>query len=231
MTGQSSPLPSAERYVPAAGRRWLTGLYDPIMAVTMRERAFRPAVIAAVLADPRPRLVLDLGCGTGTLASQLAAADSSVQVLGIDGDEEVLALARQKAARFGGRVSFRKSLAANLPVEDAAVDVVVASLLIHHLPTAAKLDALRAARRALGPTGRLVIADWGQPQDPQTRAGFLALRLLDGFQNTADHAAGRLPSLIAQAGFASVTVRQWWRTAWGRLELITAEPVRETVMR
>ena len=215
--------------MPAAGRRWLTGLYDPIMTVTMRERAFRPAVIAAVLADPRPRLVLDLGCGTGTLASQLAAADSSVQVLGIDGDEEVLALARQKAARFGDRVSFRKSLAANLPVADAAVDVVVASLVIHHLPTAAKLDALRAARRALGSTGRLVIADWGQPHDPLTRAGFFALRLIDGFQSTRDHAAGRLPSLVSHAGFTDVRIKQSWRTTWGSLDLITATPTSETV--
>jgi SAM-dependent methyltransferase len=55
-------------------------VYDPL---TMRERAFRPALIAEVLADPRPGVVLDLGCGTGTLAGQLAQADPSVQVIGI----------------------------------------------------------------------------------------------------------------------------------------------------
>jgi SAM-dependent methyltransferase len=232
MTRRTSPVPTptTERYVPAAGRGWLTGVYDPIMAVTMRERAFRPALIAAVLADPRPGVVLDVGCGTGTLARQLATADPSVRVLGIDGDEGVLALAREKVKRFGERVRFIKRSASSLPVEDATVDVVVASLLLHHLSRVAKLQALSEARRVLIPAGRLVIADWGQPHDPLTRAGFLALRLLDGFENTADHAAGRLPSLVAQAGFSSVTVRQRWRTAWGRLELITAEPVREAAM-
>jgi hypothetical protein len=81
----------------------------------------------------------------------------------------------------------------------------------------------------LTPAGRLVIADWGQPQDPLTRAGFFMLRLLDGFANTADHAAGRLSSLVAQAGFANVRVGQHWRTMWGSLEIITAEtsPTRE----
>jgi ubiquinone/menaquinone biosynthesis C-methylase UbiE len=193
------------------------------MALTMRERTFRPALIAAVLAEPRPGVVLDVGCGTGTFASQLAEADPSVHVLGVDGDEDVLARAREKVTRFGERVQFSKSMANALPIEDASVNVVMASLLLHHLSPAAKLDALREARRVLSPAGRLVIADWGQPQDPLTRTGFFMLRLLDGFENTADHAAGRLPSLVAQAGFANVRVAQQWRTVWGSLQLITAE--------
>jgi hypothetical protein len=31
-------MPTEQRYVPAAGRAWLTTLYDPLMALTMRER-------------------------------------------------------------------------------------------------------------------------------------------------------------------------------------------------
>jgi SAM-dependent methyltransferase len=212
----------AERYVPAAGRAWLTGIYDPAMALTMRERSFRPALITAVLADPPPRVVLDVGCGTGTLTAQLAEADPIVQVRGIDGDQAVLALAAQKTSRFGERVRYSNGLARSLPVEDASVDVVIASLLLHHLSPPAKLEALSEARRVLIPTGRVVIADWGQPQDHLTRTGFIVLRLLDGFQNTADHAAGRLPSLLAQTGFSDIRVAQRWRTIWGSLELITA---------
>lgn len=51
----------------------------------------------------------------------------------------------------------------------------------------------------------------------------LARQLLDGFTNTRDHAAGRMPSLIAQAGFDMVRVTQRWRTLWGSLEILTAE--------
>lgn len=45
------------------------------MALTMRERAFRPALIAAVLAEPRPSVLLDVGCGTGTFAAQLVETE------------------------------------------------------------------------------------------------------------------------------------------------------------
>ena len=219
-------MPVDEHYVPAAGRTWLTNLYDPAMALTMRERSFRPALIAAVLAEPRPRVVLDVGCGTGTLCRGLADADSAVQILGVDGDEKVLALARAKASPFGERVRFSKALAGSLPVENASVDVAVMSLLLHHLASSAKLQALRELRRVLAPAGRLVVADWGQPHDPLMRAAFLPLRVLDGFQNTRDHARGRLPSLVAQAGFRDVRVRQRWRTVWGTLEAITADTER-----
>lgn len=208
------------RYVPAAGRAWLTALYDPAMALTMRERAFRQALVAAVLED-RPRVMIDVGCGTGTIAAMLAEADPKVEVHGFDGDEAILEQARVKAAAYAERVIFERAFASELPVEDSSADVVTASLLLHHLAPVAKLAALVEARRVLRPNGRLVIADWGRPHDPLTRLGFLALQLLDGFENTRDHAAGRLPSMIEQAGFSSVTVRQRWRTVWGSLDLIS----------
>ena len=77
-----------------------------------------------------------------------------------------------------------------------------------------------------GLAGSLPI-DWGPPHHLSTRAGFFMVRLLDGFENTAEHAAGRLPALVTQAGFSDVTVRQQWRTMWGSVELLTAERQRE----
>lgn len=104
-------MTDATRYVPAAGRARLTSLYDPAMALTMRESAFRPALVAAALAGG-PQVVLDVGCGTGTLAAMLAAADPAVEVRGIDGDEAVLEQARAKTARYAERVHLARRCAA-----------------------------------------------------------------------------------------------------------------------
>lgn len=87
-------------------------------------------------------------------------------------------------------------------------------------------DGLDDARARVSPgrgRGRLVIADWGRPDGLLTGAGVLLLRGLDGFENTAHHAAGRLPALIEEAGFIGVRTRQRWSTVWGSLELTTAE--------
>jgi 2-polyprenyl-3-methyl-5-hydroxy-6-metoxy-1,4-benzoquinol methylase len=85
----------AERYVPAAGRPAFTRLYDPAVALTMREATFRGRLGAQVLDELAPgAAVVDVGCGTGTLAIALAAGGA--EVIGVDGDPEVLALAHAK---------------------------------------------------------------------------------------------------------------------------------------
>lgn len=76
--------------------------------------------------------------------------------------------------------------------------------------------------RVLAPSGRLIVADWGRRHDPMMRSAFALLQLLDGFENTRDHAAGRLPSLIENAGFADIITRARWRTAFGSLEVLVA---------
>lgn len=210
----------ADRYVPAAGRGALTGLYDPVLRLTMRESAWRPALVERVLAGGA-RDVIDVGCGTGTLSVALARAGA--RVVGIDGDEAILDRARAKAAEAGVELELRTGLADALPAADASADAVVCSLLLHHLVPPVKVAALAECRRALRPHGRLYVADWGAPADPLQRIAFLGLQLLDGFANTRDHAAGRVVDLIAAAGFRSVATRRRVRTAWGTLEVLEAQ--------
>ena len=66
------------------------------------------------------------------------------------------------------------------------------------------------------------MADFGRSQDPLMRLLFAGLQVLDGFSNTADHPAGRLPGMIADAGFADVASGGSLRTTWGTFELLTA---------
>lgn len=209
------------RYVPAAGRRALTRLYDPVLALTTRERRFRALLRDRLLRDLLPgATVIDVGCGTGTFAIAIAAERPDVQVIGVDGDSEVLAFAQRKPA--AAAVTWRRGLAGELPAGDGSADGLVMSLLLHHLDPAGKRRALAEAVRVLRPGGRLHIADWGRPHDPLMRGAFLLLQALDGFENTRDHAAGRLPEFLRDAGLQEIASHARLRTAWGSLELLSA---------
>jgi len=213
---------SGARYVPAAGRRAFTRLYDPVIALTMRERTFRARLrdqVATGLPAGGGTLV-DVGAGTGTFAIALAAAIPDARVVGVDGDEEILALARAKAGAEG--VSWERGLAQKLPLADASADRVAMSLVLHHLTPDDKRAALAEARRVLRPGGRLHVADFGKPRNPILRAAFLVVQATDGFDVTRDHAAGRLPALIAAAGFTGITSHERLTTAFGTLDLLSA---------
>ncbi|CAN5235991.1 hypothetical protein BH20ACT20_BH20ACT20_02570 [soil metagenome] len=208
------------RYVPANGRFLPTALYDRSIAITMREGAWRPRLVRDVL-NGDPREVLDLGCGTGTLAIAMARAAGRARITGIDGDAEILDIARRKEGSEG--IDFVTGLADALPFDDGSFDRVVCSLLLHHLEPAVKRAALAEARRVLRRGGRLHVADFGRSHDPLMRILFAGLQVLDGFANTADHPAGRLPAKIETAGFHSVERTLALRTAWGSFEVLSAD--------
>ena len=221
MSAETAPG-RGERYVPAAGRVGSTRLYDASIALTMREERWRPLLRDRALSSvPAQGHVVDVGAGTGTLAISLAAARPDVTVTAVDGDAEILALAQAKPGAESMR--WRSGLAGELPLDSDSVDAVVTSLVLHHLNTDAKRRALSEIARVLRPGGRLHVADWGRPATPLLRASFFVLQVIDGFEGTHDHAAGRIPELIRGAGFADVQRYRRLRTAWGSLDLLEAQ--------
>jgi ubiquinone/menaquinone biosynthesis C-methylase UbiE len=177
--------------------------------------------VEQVQPQPGARL-LDLGCGTGTLTIQLACAHPEAQVLGVDADADALAIAARKANSAGAQTEFRLSDARRLSFEDDSFDAVVSSLFFHHLSGVGKRQVLGEVRRILRPAGELHVADWGRPGNSLLAAGFLLVRLLDGFEATRDNAAGALPRLIEEAGFGEVREMRSFATFFGTICLYRA---------
>jgi ubiquinone/menaquinone biosynthesis C-methylase UbiE len=129
-----------------------------------REQAFRAEQLdIAGVGDGQA--VLDVGCGTGTLA--IAAArrvGPPGSVIGVDPSPEMVARATSKARRAGVAVTFLLGAAQALPVADGAVDVVLCTLVLHQLPGDALHGAFAEFRRVLRRAGRLLIVDIGGPQ-------------------------------------------------------------------
>jgi ubiquinone/menaquinone biosynthesis C-methylase UbiE len=151
-----------------------------IMALGQAGRLRRNTVdFAQIAAGER---ILDVGCGTGDLTLRAAErAGSTGQVCGIDPGPEMIETARRKAARAQVTVDFRVGVIEQLPYPDASFDVVISSLMMHHLPADLKPIGLAEIRRVLKPTGRLIIVDMKGLLEPQ---GIVPLVKAAGFTRT-----------------------------------------------
>ena len=185
---------------------------------------------AAEAADaPREAIAASLGCGVPTAVADLhegetvldlgsgAGADVLIsarrvgptgRAIGLDMTDEMLALARENAARAGvANAEFVKGHIEAIPLADASVDVVISNCVINL--SGDKPAVLREAARVLRPGGRLavsdVIADAGM--DASTRSDM---------QQWTGCVAGALTraqfeSALAAAGLVDVEIRETHR--------------------
>ncbi|MFE3499502.1 class I SAM-dependent methyltransferase [Kitasatospora sp. NPDC059160] len=223
-------------FTPAAGRLAPLRLYDPIVSLT-RERLWRS--LLAMHAAPRPEdVIVDVGCGTGSLALLLNRVEPRARVIGVDPDPGTLELARRKAAATGSTTG-PGSGPAPVPgpgpewltgmgdavadlVGTGAADTVVSSLVLHQCPVPMKRAVLASVHAALRPGGKLVIADYGRQRTTAMRLAFRIVQLADGKEDTQPNADGILPRLIAEAGFHGVREAETVATVTGSMSIYVA---------
>ena len=205
-------------YVPALRFKWLTKYYDIIVGFTTREATFKAALLNQAAIQPGERVV-DIGCGTGTLAIRAKELHRDADIAGVDGDPEILSIAHDKARLNKVTVQFDQALSYSLPYGDESTDVVTTSLFFHHLNDEEKSQTATEALRILKPGGRLLVADWGEPSNQLMRALFFLIQILDGFDNTRANVNGELPAIIQRVGFTEVRRRLQFDTIFGTLIL------------
>lgn len=170
-------------------------LYDAFLWLVSlgRERTYREKALDLVSLKPGES-VLDIGCGTGTLA---IAAKRRIghggRVCGVDASPEMLARARKKADKAGVEVTFERGIVEALPFPDHQFDAVLSTVMLHHLGRAARQQCAQEVRRVLKPGGRVLAVDFAKPTEG--KRGLLTHFHHHGYLNSQD-----LATLFTQAG-------------------------------
>lgn len=210
-----------DKYIPALGFDFLTPYYDTAVKWTTRETVFKEKLVGQVEIPADGRL-LDLACGTATLTIALKKKFPEAKIYGLDGDAKILNIARRKAAASGAEINFTESYSTALPYPDEHFDAIVSSLFFHHLTPENKRKTLLEVRRVLKMGGTLHIADWGKPSNLLMKLASMPVQWLDG-ATTRDSYAGKLPEIMAEAGFSSIIETADFGTVFGTLRLHRAE--------
>ncbi len=163
----------------------------------LRELRRRTADLARIQTG---ETVLDVGCGTGTLAMLVAPrVGSTGRVFGIDPGVQQIARARSKAARQNLPVEFQAGVIEHLDFPDQTFDAVLSTIMMHHLSDTLKRQGLAEIFRVLRPGGRLVIADFEPPDERPNRRG----RFGPGGSRMEN-----LETFVQEAGFSQVATEE-----------------------
>jgi len=154
--------------------------------------------------------VLDVGCGTGTLAiAAKRQAGPTGEVHGIDPSAEMIGVSREKAAKAGVEAQFQTAVIEKLPFPDGHFDLVLSSLMLHHLPGDVKRAGFAELRRVLKPGGRFLAVDLSGS------SGHFGHILQALGVHKSEGKLGEAPEMLREAGFEDVELgRTKYKPLW-----------------
>lgn len=192
---------------------YIRGLFE----LSRAEHAHNAALVP--LADPRR--LLDVAGGHGGFAMAMCRRFSQLQATILDLPASV-AVGERIVAEQGlqSRIGFRPGDALRDELGEG-LDVISVFNLLHHLAPEGVQDLLIRARRALHPSGCLVIGetDRGEPGQQPNVAGAMSAIIYYASSGTRNYSRGELSGWLERAGFAAIEVHRNERAPWRLLYL------------
>ena len=189
--------PPRKDFLPAAGHDLFLPLYDPLVSFLGFDRA-RLELISQANIKPGQH-ILDIGCGTGTLAVLLKRRYADVEVVGLDPDPKALRRATRKVRRAAVSVQLDQGFADELPYEPESFDRVLSSFMFHHLAGQDREKTLKEVWRVLKPGGSFHLLDFVADHASH---GFLH-RLVHSHAELKDNTDERILQLMSRTGLTN----------------------------
>jgi ubiquinone/menaquinone biosynthesis C-methylase UbiE len=202
-------------FIPALHFHWLTPYYDFFIEKTLPVAKLNACLLQEAMIQPGDA-VLDMGCGTGTLALLIKRTVPDAAVAALDIDAQILNIARRKALAAGLSIDFHRGSACKQPYPDNRFDRVLSGFMFHHLPDEDKRRAAAEAFRVLRPGGEFYLLDFGKPH---TLYGELVSWALRWTEEMDENVRGLLPDRLRAAGFVEVEERKRFSTLSGSVSL------------
>lgn len=148
-------------FLPGAHFHFLTPFYEALTR-PFASRIWTRVMENIAMRTPKNGTVVDLGCGPGTVLRLLRAKRPDLRLIGTDIDPAMIAIAERKAQ--GKSITFVEASADALPLPPASADIIVSSLVFHHLPTEVKRGAFREVKRLLKHGGEFLLCDFARAE-------------------------------------------------------------------
>jgi len=183
-------------YVPALGFHWATPLYQTIVDLFVRDDYIKS--VAVDLIDGRDLQILDVACGTGKLVKKIAQKQPCCQIVGCDIDSEMIVEAKKQTTSFPN-VIIQQGNCTDMRFEDGKFDIVIESLVFHHLTDAQKKAAINEIHRVLQQNGLFYYIDWVKPGNLYAKIAFNIVKIVDGWENLESHENNTVINLIEES--------------------------------
>lgn len=148
-------------FLPAAHWSFLTPYYEAL-ARPFAHRIWKRITDEVVQRAPHSAVIADLGCGPGTVLRLISMRRPDLRLHGIDIDPEIINIAQKKNEH--GSMTYDVAPITDLPFADASVDIVLSSLVFHHLTAETQRVAMKEIRRVLKPGGTFLLCDFSVPR-------------------------------------------------------------------